>query len=142
LYTLDGSVLLDAQRRLITTGRAAVLGGASIKGTVYIDVNHNDRFDPGEQPLPGAYIRAGGGGAGALADSSGEYELRDVAPYAPVLIQIDPLTLPQESLTPLHRAIRATAVPNQSLRVDIAVVENAITTPAPRSALAQPKALR
>ncbi|MGI8766291.1 MAG: hypothetical protein ACR2KM_07245, partial [Gemmatimonadaceae bacterium] len=47
LYTLDGSVLLDAQRRLITTGRAAVLGGASIKDTMYIDVNNNDRFAPG-----------------------------------------------------------------------------------------------
>lgn len=137
LHTLDGSVLIDARRRRIATGPAAVLGGASISGTVFIDLNRNDRFDPGEQPVPGAYVRAGDGGA--LSDSTGEYELRNVEPYAPVVIQLDPLTLPGESLTPLHRTIRAETVPDESLRLDIAIVEDPLTTPATFTALNNPR---
>lgn len=128
LHTIDGSVLIDGRRRRIATGHAAVLGGASITGTVFIDLNRNNRFDPGEQPVPGAYIRAGDGGA--LSDATGEYELRDVEPYAAMVIQVDPLTLPRASLTPLHRTIRAETVPDQLLRINIAIVEDALTASA------------
>ncbi|MGI8508999.1 MAG: hypothetical protein ACR2MQ_06710 [Gemmatimonadaceae bacterium] len=124
-HTLDGSFVLDLHRRRVTADRAAMLGSARIAGVIFIDRNRNGVRDAGEAPVPGVYVRARDGGA--LSDSAGEYEIGDVEPFASIVLEVDLLTLPSPSLTPLHSRIRAAPVPSQILQLDIPIVDEAAT---------------
>lgn len=124
-HTLDGSLMLDLHRRRVTTRRTTMLGTARITGVVFIDRNRNGVRDADENPVPDVYVRTHDGGA--LSDSTGEYEISDVEPFAPFILEVDPLTLPSPSLAPLHHRIRVEAVPNQLLQLDIPIVEDAAT---------------
>lgn len=122
-HTLDGSFVLDLHRGRLNTRRASLLGSARITGVVFADRNRNGRRDAGEQSIPGVYVRTRDGGA--LSDSTGEYEILDVEPFAPALLQVDPLTLASPLLAPLHRSIRVEAVPDEVVHLDIPIVDTA-----------------
>lgn len=120
IHAIVGSVLIDVPARRIT--RPAIDGTARVTGTVFIDRNRNGRFDPADEPIPGAYVHSGE--SGTTADSAGRYQLVDLQSFTPLMIALDALSLPSPALIPLHARIGVDLAPDQLLRLDIAVIES------------------
>lgn len=133
---VTGSVLLspyaDVAAPVVALRAEQMRGRAEIAGTVFLDENRNGRRDLSERPLPSAVVVAGP--ATAEADSAGRYRLRDIAPFVPVVLSVDPLSLPIRGAT--SRAVRVVPWPNGVTPVDIPVVSDP-SKPLPGDAIAR-----
>lgn len=71
----------------------------TLSGYVYIDMNNNNIFDAGDQPLPGVHILLNGTATGVYTDAQGYYYIEDLSAGS-YLLSLDDDTLP-EGVTPL-----------------------------------------
>jgi hypothetical protein len=120
-HALSGSLMLSAQshpgsRRVLFVSEQ-MRGRGEIAGTVFLDANTNGTRDPTEQSLSGVTILAGA--SAVETDSAGDYHLRDTPPFSPIVLSLDPLTLPSSGM--LSQSVRVVPLPNGVTRVDFPV---------------------
>ena len=117
VQSLSGSLTLRSGTRSPLLSYEQLRGRASIAGTIFLDDNGNGIRDVGEPLLPDVSVSAGE--VSSETDSSGVYRFENVVPYTPVVLRVDPLTLPAPDLT--VQPVRVTPLPNGITRVDLPV---------------------
>lgn len=119
--SVSGSVWLTKSRATYSTsvGLSATQsrGRAEVVGTVFVDDDGNGLRDESEELLPGVSVTIGQ--VTVETDSAGAYRAYDLMPFAPVVVTVDQVTLPD----PATRvgAFRVIPLPNAATRVDLAV---------------------
>jgi hypothetical protein len=121
---VQGSVLYDPARRQVAFASGPSLERAGISGRVFLDANGDGRFQPGEQAVSGARVRAGF--VTALSDSSGRYRIWDLPAFEPVLVAVDTTTLASPLWMPAYGSMSVETGPNRFRTVDIPIVPGGV----------------
>ncbi len=121
---VQGSVLYDPARRQVSFASGPSLERAGISGRVFLDGNGDGRWQPGEQPVPGARVRAGF--VTTLSDSSGRYRIWDLPAFEPVLVAVDTATLASPLWMPAYGSMSVETGPNRFRSVDIPIVPGGV----------------
>lgn len=109
-----------------------------IIGRVYVDENGNDKFDEGEEPVPGVRVYLANGNS-STTDSKGLYSIPAVSQGSQV-IMIDPITIPKgyllsKGLTKSHRdwtrLLRTPLGGGGMLRQNFALIQDFTSSTAP-----------
>jgi hypothetical protein len=117
---VQGSVLYEPGRRQVAFASGPSLERAGISGRVFLDVNGDGRWQPGEQTISGVRVRAGF--VTALSDSSGRYRIWDLPAFEPVLVAVDSSTLVSPLWRPAYNSVSVETGPNRFRSVDIPIV--------------------
>ena len=117
---VQGSVLYDPGRRQVAFASGPSLERAGISGRVFLDVNGDGRWQPGEQTVNGVRVRAGY--VTALSDSSGRYRIWDLPAFEPVLVAVDSSTLVSPLWRPAYNSVSVETGPNRFRSLDIPIV--------------------
>ncbi len=97
---------------------------AGVAGRVFLDLNGNGAFDPGEDGLPGIRVRVGF--RSVTTDAKGQYRAWDLTPWEPTLLVVDSLSLPSPLWTPAFSSASVEAAPNGYRAVDIPVLPGGV----------------
>jgi hypothetical protein len=97
-------------------------GGVS--GRVFLDLNGNGEYDPGEQQLPG--VRVVVGPTFGLSDSAGAYRVWDLLPFEPTPVTVDSATLASPLWVPGFAGASVVPSPNRYRRLDIPVLPGGV----------------
>jgi hypothetical protein len=119
-HSLSGSVAVGisgTSTPALTLSSGALRGRADVTGTVFLDDNRNGRLDAGETTLPGVSVI--GTFFTTDTDLAGEYHTPNLTPFAPVMLKVDPLTLPSPGM--LTEPVRVVPIPNATTRADLPV---------------------
>jgi hypothetical protein len=117
---LQGSVLYDPSRRQVAFASGPSLERAGISGRVFLDVNGDGRWQPGEQTINGVRVRAGF--VTAVSDSSGRYRIWDLPAFEPVLVAVDSSTLVSPLWRPAYNSVSVETGPNRFRNLDVPIV--------------------
>ena len=117
---VQGSVLYEPGRRQVAFASGPALERAGISGRVFLDVNGDGRWQPGEQTINGARVRAGF--VTALSDSSGRYRIWDLPAFEPVLVAVDSSSLVSPLWRPAYNSVSVETAPNRFRSLDIPIV--------------------
>lgn len=117
---VQGSVLYEPGRRQVAFASGPSLERAGISGRVFLDVNGDGRWQPGEQTIGGVRVRAGF--VTALSDSSGRYRIWDLPAFEPVLVAVDSSTLVSPLWRPAYNSVSVETGPNRFRDLDIPIV--------------------
>lgn len=123
LQSAEGSLLYDRAAGRVTAADGRGIGRSGVSGTVFLDDNGNGRFDPGEQPVPGALIRVGPWVVDS--DESGRYTVWDVVPFEQLVIEVDPNSAGDPLWVPAALRYLLYPDPNRFAPVDIPFVQTA-----------------
>jgi len=123
LQSAEGSLLYDRAAGRVTAADGRGIGRSGVSGTVFLDDNGNGRFDPGEQPVPGALIRVGPWVIDS--DESGRYTVWDVVPFEQLVIEVDPNSAGDPLWVPAALRYVLYPDPNRFAPVDIPFVQTA-----------------
>lgn len=115
--SVSGSITAGADRHAMTFSSRQARGRAEIAGHVYIDADCNGQFSDDEATLAGVSVSIRG--RFADSDSIGEYRIRDVSPFADVVLVVDSLSLPSGDLH--MQPVRAVALPEGTTPIDLPV---------------------
>jgi hypothetical protein len=121
---VQGSVLYDPSRRQVAFAAGPSLERAGLSGRVFLDLNGDGRWQPGEQAIPGARVRAGF--VTALSDSSGRYRIWDLPAFEPVLVAVDTSSLASPLWIPTYGSMSVETGPNRFRSVDIPIVPGGV----------------
>ncbi len=121
---VQGSVLYDPAWRQVAFASGPSLERAGISGRVYLDTNGDGRWQPGEQVVSGARVRAGF--VTTLSDSSGRYRIWDLPAFEPVLVAVDTTTLESPLWIPAYGSMSVETGPNRFRSVDIPIVPGGV----------------
>ena len=120
-HDISGSITIASQREpttsVITLAANQSRGRSAIAGTVFVDENGDGTYDETERVLPGVTVITASNSA--ESDSSGVYYFYEVTPFKPLVLVVDPLTLPDSAMR--VPAVRVVPLPNGVTRVDIPV---------------------
>jgi hypothetical protein len=108
---VQGSLLYNWESNRIGFAAGPSLERAGLTGRVFLDRNGNERFDPGEEPLPN--VRVIVGMETRVFNQRGEYRLWNVTPHEPALIAVDSTSLESPLWVPAFAAIRIEPGPNR-----------------------------
>jgi hypothetical protein len=117
---VQGSVLYEPGRRQVAFASGPALERAGISGRVFLDVNCDGRWQPGEQTINGVRVRAGF--VTALSDSSGRYRIWDLPAFEPVLVAVDSSSLVSPLWRPAYNSVSVETGPNRFRSLDIPIV--------------------
>ncbi|HKR13819.1 MAG TPA: hypothetical protein VJT15_17270 [Pyrinomonadaceae bacterium] len=92
LFPNGETIQTVAARAIVFVGRGAFSTRQVIVGRVFIDENHNGKFDGSDTPVPGARLFLQSGQS-VMTDSEGLYNLPSVSDGSQVL-SLDPITVP------------------------------------------------
>jgi hypothetical protein len=117
---VQGSLLWDRPAGRLSVAPGPSLQRAGLSGRVFFDENANGRRDVGEPPL--ANVRVLVGSIGARTDSGGGYRVWDLAPFEPIFVTLDSLSLESPLLVPAFAGASIVPGPNRFRTLDIPVV--------------------
>jgi hypothetical protein len=121
---VTGSAIYNPSRGSVDFSGNPGLARAGVSGRVFLDVNGNGRFDPGEEPIPGVRVVVGSGYA--ESDARGEYRVWDVLPYEPTQVVVDSSSLASPLWVPAFAAVTVEPSPNRYRRVDIPILPGGV----------------
>jgi hypothetical protein len=121
---VQGSVLYDGTAHSFALAAGPSLQRGGVAGRVFLDLNGNGRFDPGETGLPNVRVQVGVGSA--YTDSTGAYRVWDVMPFEPVRVALDSLSFDSPLWVAPAGALVVQPGPNQLTAVDLPLVVGAV----------------
>ncbi len=121
---VTGSAIYNPSRGSVDFSGTPALSRGGLTGRVFLDVNGNGKFDPGEQSLPG--VRVVVGSTFAFSDAEGAYHVWDVLPYEPTPVSVDSATLASPLWVPAFAAMMVEPSPNRYRRLDIPVLPGGV----------------
>jgi hypothetical protein len=121
---VQGSVLYDPARQQVAFASGPSLERAGISGRVFLDANGDGRWQPDEQAVSGARVRAGF--VTTLSDSLGRYRIWDLPAFEPVLVAVDTTTLESPLWIPAYGSMSVETGPNRFRSVDIPIVPGGV----------------
>jgi LysM domain-containing protein len=116
---LQGSVVVNTATREIALAPGPSLQRSGVAGRVFLDENTNGLFDVGEPAVPGVTVRVGT--TAATSDSTGWFEVWNVAPYEPAMVTLDSLSLPSPLWIPGFTTMTVVPGPNRFVLVDVPI---------------------
>ncbi len=114
---VQGSIIYDPARRSLDLAHGPALERGGVAGRVYLDLDANGHFDPGDRPVPG--VRVVVGQSWSLSDSTGVYRVWDLVPFEPTLVAVDSSTVPSPLWVPAFAAASVEPSPNRYRDLDI-----------------------
>lgn len=121
---VHGSVLIEPSRGAVHLGPGPSLDRGGVTGRVFLDLNGNERLDPGEQVLPD--VRVSVGMHTRVSGDDGQFALWNVTPHEPALVAVDSTTLASPLWVPAYRAVQIRPGPNRYAVVDIPVLPGGV----------------
>jgi hypothetical protein len=118
---VQGALLWDRRDGRLTAAAGPSLERSGLAGRVFLDVNGNGRYDPGEPML--SHVRVLVGSSSATTDSSGVFRVWDIVPFEPILVTVDSLTLESPLLVPEYATASIVPGPNRFRTLDIPIVQ-------------------
>ena len=118
---VQGSLLWDRRDGRVTAAAGPSLERSGLAGRVFLDVNGNGRYDPGEPTL--SHVRVLVGSTSATTDSSGVFRVWDIVPFEPIPVTVDSLTLESPLLVPEYATASIVPGPNRFRTLDIPIVQ-------------------
>jgi hypothetical protein len=119
-HTLAGSAELSLRSGKTRFSALQSRGRTRIEGVVFLDENDNGLRDPDENVLPEAVVMMGP--LSVETDSTGAYTVQDAVAFVPLILSVDPLTLPSVDMRP--HAIRVVPLPDGVTHADVPVSIN------------------
>jgi len=123
LQRAEGSVLFGRRGRPLSFANGRSVGRAGLAGIVFLDLDGDGEYDPGEPPVPGARLRIGPWYV--HADEQGEYATWDVVPFEALTIWVDPASGTDAQWTPATTRYVVRPDPNRFQPVNIPFVQTA-----------------
>lgn len=114
MHTFDGSLIADLAHARVSS--VSHTGAGALRGHVFVDVNHNGVFDPGEPTVADAALTIGG--IHVETDARGEYTVWGLAPFTPLVLRIESLPAPYAQR---DRPFRVELLPDAVATLDVAV---------------------
>ena len=96
------------------------LDRGGVGGRVFVDLNGDGLWQPGEPTAPGTRLLVAN--RWVTADANGRYQLWGVPPWEELLVSVDTASLASPWWTPGHAAEGVTPTPNLVRRVDVPLV--------------------
>nr|MCU0624185.1 OmpA family protein [Gemmatimonadaceae bacterium] len=115
--TVQGSVVYERRTRRVDFWRGPAIERAGLVGRVYTDLDGDGRFGPGDEPVGGATVRAGG--LAARTDDQGRYRLWDLVPFEPIIAEVDLSTVASPLWVPKAARIAVTPEPHRYTPLDL-----------------------
>jgi hypothetical protein len=97
---------------------------SGVSGRIFLDLNNDGRWQPGEPLLPDVRLRLGT--VSATSDSAGRYHIWDVQPYEPVLLVVDSASLKSPLWIPTYGAMSVEPEPNHFRGIDIPIAPGGV----------------
>ncbi len=116
-----GAVRNPANGSWLTSAQSQIARGAVLIH-VFLDVNGNGKFDPGETSLPGVAVFVNESGYQRLTGKDGTLLVDGLSPHQPVDIRISDSTLENSLWVPKVAGFRIIPRPGSVPRVEIAIV--------------------
>jgi hypothetical protein len=116
---VQGSIVLNTATRALTLAPGPSLQRSGVAGRVFLDENANGLFDVGEPAVPNVTLRVGT--TAATSDSTGWFEVWNVAPYEPALVTVDSLSLPSPLWVPGFTTMTVMPGPNRFVLIDVPI---------------------
>lgn len=98
---------------------------ASLALRVFLDNNDNQRFDEGDEAIPGVRFRVQGGGKVSVSDELGRVHIGGLSTQAPVLVSLNESSLEDPYWVPVRSSYRLQLHPGQSQSLDFPLVQSA-----------------
>jgi hypothetical protein len=117
---VQGSVLYDLGTNGVafSGGPSLQLGGVS--GRVFLDLNGNGSFDPGEYVVPGVRVQVGM--YSEETDEAGAYRVWLLPAYERLVASVDATTLPSPFWIPAYSAVSVNTTPNRFATLNFPLV--------------------
>src|SRR5205814_1615222 len=96
------------------------LDRGGVGGRVFVDLNADGRWQPGEPTAPGTRLLVAN--RWVTADANGRYQLWGVPPWEELLVSVDTASLASPWWMPGHAAEGVTPTPNLVRQVDVPLV--------------------
>lgn len=116
---VSGSTGINGFRQLNTRPNT-LSGHGGLYGVVFLDLDGDGVFSPGDLPAPDIPLLAGG--YSVASDSLGRYSIWGLRPYAVTPIAVDGARVPDPSWTTADPTLRVRPAPSAARRVDIPLV--------------------
>jgi hypothetical protein len=95
-------------------------GYAGVSGTVFVDLDGNGSFSPGDEPVSEAHLVVGD--RRVASDDQGRFHAWGLQPYQPIGVAIDSTRTADPSLTTVADEIIIRPVPNMARAIDVPLV--------------------
>lgn len=120
-YSVGGSIRWDAQNRRLSRYPHSRLESAGVSGVVFLDLNGNNKLDPGEDLIEGAVVRVEHAQAGT--DKVGYFEVWGVPGGQFVGLEVDASSMPSPWWVPVNPITYVPTSPRRavSVRIPIAI---------------------
>jgi hypothetical protein len=105
----------------VSTRATSRIGYAGLHGVVFVDHDGDGVFSPGDEPVPGAALVAGG--VPVSADDQGRFHVWGLQPYGVIGLAVDSARIPDPSWTTVAPVILIRPAPNTARRVDVPLVQ-------------------
>ena len=120
---MQGSALWNGQRRAVALVPGPSVQRAGLSGRVFLDADADGRFGAGDEALSGVTVRVGP--SAAVSGEGGWFSLWDVAPFQPLPVTVDSMTLASPLWVPAA-AVTVEPGPNRYAALDVPIVPGGV----------------
>jgi len=120
---VQGSAVWNGQRRALGFVPGPSVQRAGLSGRVFLDADADGRFGAGDEPLSGVTVRVGS--SSAVSGAGGWFSLWDVAPFQPLPVTVDSMTLASPLWVPAGE-VTVEPGPNRYAALDVPIVPGGV----------------